>query len=265
MYSLAFALVSTSAAGQTPNSVASTSLCGDSYVLALLADAPERISALSWQSRHDISRAPENLRSLPQSWDDIEAVLSLASDHIIYGSGEGFSAERFLKKSGTDFTRLNWTEDFDGVHANVENLGKALGAQREAARLNAQIKTRLAALSSDRSARILYLSRSGGSAGPGTYVDAAIRAAGGVNVMTAKGWVNPDPEFLLSLKPDLILTSFFDDGYASINAAPIRHKTVRSFIDQHARLDIPGAVWPCAGPGLIEAAELIHAKIKSLP
>jgi len=263
---LACALVSTSASAKIlSDQIASTSLCGDSYLLALLEGrAEDRLSALSWQSRHDISTAPAHLRTRPQAWDETERLLTLSVGHIVYGSGEGYAAESFLDKAGIAYTRLNWSEDFQGVFDNITALGEALGLENAARRLNAQTQMRLTKLGNTSPKRVLYLSRSGGSAGPGTYVDAAIKTAGGINVITAPGWVNPDTETLLSLKPDLIVTSFFEDGYASINAAPIRHKTLRAFMDQHERLDIPGAVWPCAGPGLIDAAEMIHAKLEDL-
>ncbi len=266
VYSLAFALVSTSASAKIiSDTIASTSLCGDSYLLALLGEqAEDRLSALSWQSRHDISAAPEHLRDLPLAWDDTERLLTLGAGHIVYGSGEGYAAESFLEKAGIGYTRLNWSEDFKGVSENITALGEVLGLESAARRLNDQIQMRLTKLGDTSPKRVLYLSRSGGSAGPGTYVDAAITKAGGINVITAPGWVNPDTETILSLSPDVIVTSFFEDGYASVNAAPIHHKILRDFMDRHERLDIPGSVWPCAGPGLIDAAEMIHKKLESL-
>ena len=58
------ALVSTNAfAEDQVTRAASTSLCGDAYLLAL---APEKAAALSWQSRDDISRVPEDKRALPR-------------------------------------------------------------------------------------------------------------------------------------------------------------------------------------------------------
>jgi len=45
---------------------------------------------------------------------------------------------------------------------------------------------------------ILYLSASGGTAGSGTYVDAAIRAAGGTNIITMPGWHTPSIESLVN-------------------------------------------------------------------
>ena len=82
------------------------------------------------------------------------------------------------------------------------------------------------------------MSRSGATAGADTYVDAAIKAAGGQNLITSPGWQSRDPEFLLSLEPDLIVTSFFTDGYESVQAKSIRNRVLRDFLDRHPQLDI---------------------------
>ena len=113
--------------------------------------------------------------------------------------------------------------------------------------------------------KVLYISRSGGSAGKGTLVDAAITAAGGVNIATASGWFTPDPEEIIAYEPDLIIKSYFKNGYESVQSTALRHKVVQRFIAKHPSVEIDGNLWPCAGPGLIEAAELISKAIDELP
>ncbi|NNE56635.1 MAG: ABC transporter substrate-binding protein [Hellea sp.] len=267
VFSVVCALASSSASAAEPDTIASTSLCGDSYLLALMGnDAPEKLVAMSWQSRDPVSSANDAQKSLPQIWDNPESYLSSGADLVVFGPGEGVGAERFLTKAGINAHHLNWVEDFDGVFSNLESLGAAVDQDKPARRMIADISLRLDRLEAlPDTPKILYLARSGFSAGPGTFVDAAMTAAGGENIVTEPGWPKLDPEYLITLKPDLIVTSFFDDGYESVNAAAVRHHTVRQFIDAHNRLEIPGSVWPCAGPGLIDAAEMIHASIKALP
>ena len=80
---------------------------------------------------------------------------------------------------------------------------------------------------------VLYLSASGGSAGAGTYIDAAIRAAGGRNIIAesgAAGWTRSDPRFALTAEADLIVTSFFVDGYAGLNNPARYHSAYQAFI-----------------------------------
>jgi len=228
------ACVSSSAPAKDIEQIASTSLCGDGYVLALIGDqAPQRVAALSWQSRDALSLAPETYRALPQLWDDPEIILASGAEHIVFGPGEGAQARRV---SGNP----------DPVILDIET------------RLSQLIKPNI-------KPKILYLDRAGASAGSGTFVDAVITAAGGENIIQSSGWSNPDPEILLGLAPDLILTSYFEDGYESINALPVRHAALKAFIARHERLEIPGALWPCAGPHLVTAVEILNAKIISLP
>lgn len=263
-FMLAYALASNVASAQNSPRIASTSLCGDTYLRAL---APDQIAALSWQSRDKISLATEMQKALPQAWDNPELLASLQTDIIVLGPGEGRVSQRILADTNTTFHALTWGEDFDTVMTNFTYLSEAVGTDPKA--IITDLKTRLDTLKSRAAHRgttpkILYLSRSGGSAGAGTYVDAAIKATGSENIMTAPGWQNPDPEFLVSLKPDLIITSFFVDGYESVNASSYRSRPVTDFIKRHPRLDIPGALWPCAGPTLIDVAERIADKLETL-
>ena len=100
----------------------------------------------------------------------------------------------------------------------------------------------------------------GGSAGAGTYVDAAITAAGGRNAAAESGvagWGRSDPELALTLEADIILTSYFTDGFAGMLSRATRHAAYRRLLGSAGRVDIPSADWPCAGPRLINAAEAI--------
>lgn len=254
------ACVSISAEADEPKHIGSTSLCGDAYLRAL---APEQIGALSWQSRDHVSRASTAEKKLPQIWDDPEVILASGLDHIVFGPGEGARSKSFLT-GGIQATHLIWGEDFEAVKSNYLLLGSAMNMSAE---YHIQsLENRLVSLPQlEQSPKILYLARDGGSTGPGTFVDAVIRAAGGINIITSPGWQKPDAELILSFEPDIIITSYFEDGYDSVNAVSVRHKAIRDFIASHETVEIPGALWPCAGPGLIEAAEILNTKIMELP
>jgi iron complex transport system substrate-binding protein len=231
-------------------------LCGDAYLLAL---APDQISALSWQSRSPLSTAPETLQTLPQAWDDPEKLIGLNPTHIVFGPGEGQSAKLFLAASGITPIYLDWGEDLETVKTNMSKVTDALNLNSGFTIRGTDMNTR-----KDRP-QILYLSRSGASAGPGTYVDAIITQAGGDNIIETPGWITPDPEYLITLTPDLIITSFFTDGYESVQAKGVRHKVLSEFIAKHPQVEVPGALWPCAGPGLFEAAKIVSQKLDTLP
>ncbi len=241
----------------------SASLCADSYLLALQPRAG--IAALSWQVDQPVSAAPDWARDLPRAWPDAERLLAFDPGLVVFGAGEGGRAAAMLERSDYPTLELAWTEDFDGVRANLLALGAALGRVDAARAEIADLDRRLAALAQRAAARdvvprVVYLSASGGSAGAGTYVDATITAAGGLNNAAQSGvvgWGRSDPELALTLEADIIVTSYFTDGFAGTLNRATRHAAYRRLLDQAGRVDIPSADWPCAGPRLIDAAEAI--------
>ncbi len=243
--------------------IASASLCADAYVLAVVP--MESIAALSWQVDQPVSSAPPWSRGLPKAWPDAARLLELAPDLTVFGAGEAGRTGRLLEQSGRDVFELAWADDFDAVRGNLRALGSVLGQPDRAQSAIAELDARLAALARrasgrEQAPRMAYLSASGGSAGAGTYVDAAIAAAGGINVVAergAAGWTRSDPEFALTLEADIVLTSFFIDGYAGTFNRARRHAAYRRLLDHPDRAEIPAGLWPCAGPRLIDAAELI--------
>jgi len=50
-----------------------------------------------------------------------------------------------------------------------------------------------------------------------------------------------------------------------VRSHPKLNKAVQRFIAKHPSVEIQGNLWPCAGPGLIDAAELISEAIDNLP
>ena len=243
--------------------VVSASLCGDSYVLAL--EPGSNISALSWQVDQPVSAAPDWARQLPRAWPDAVRLFALDPGIVVFGAGEGGRAGAMLERSGYRTFDLAWAEDFEGVRANLSALGRALG--REAAAIEAvqTLNGRLADLQRRTDRRgaapsVAYLSASGATAGGGTFVDAAITAAGGLNSAAqsgVNGWGRSDPELALTLEADIILTSYFTDGFTGTLSRATRHAAYRRLLDGAWRVDIASADWPCAGPRLIDAAEAI--------
>lgn len=240
-----------------PMGVVSTSLCGDAYVQAF---APEQILALSWQSKSELSMASDVQKALPQIDSQAESVLPYKDALILFGVGEGAAL-----KDRLPFSRaLEWTEDFEGVSRNADSLLQSLSLPKADLtnweRRVRDVTQKGAALRSTKaSPKILYLSRAGGSAGPNTFIDAAIHAAGGTNINPVAGWHSPDIETLLTYQPDIILRSFSGGNYHS--RSDMISPTLSAFITKRPIIDIDGGYWPCAGPGLLEATEILQSEI----
>lgn len=229
-------------------SIVSTTLCADGYLHAL-PEIESRLAALSWQSRSALSRTPEHLKVLPQTDDNLERRLQWKTSLQVSSAG------------GRGDIDLKWGEDFESVWDNFSLLSSQLKTPNPTDLL----KARLNAISHpENSPRILYVDRSGATAGPGTFVDAVIRAAGGENVISNPGWQSPDVEMLISLQPDVIVTSFMNSDYAGVNDRAFRHASLATKLESLPNIHIPGKYWPCAGPGLIDAAEILSQGMSDL-
>lgn len=230
------------------NAIVSTTLCADAYIHALPEIEP-RLAALSWQSRSRLSRTPDHLRSLPQTDNDPERRLKWSTAIQISSAG------------GQGDIDLNWGEDFETVWSNLALLSEKLDIPDP----SSTFKSRLQSIERPRtSPHILYLDRSGATAGPGTFVDAVIKAAGGTNIIQNPGWQSPDTESLVAFQPDIILTSFMASDYAGINDRLLRQAALAAKVKSLPNINIPGHHWPCAGPGLVDAAEFLNQALSNL-
>ena len=220
--------------------IVSTSLCGDGYARA----SGGELAALSWQSDGPLGSGWTGLKASA----DAEALVAMQPDVLLLGPGERV---REALLPGTDVIRLDWTESLEGVGANLARLPGAVSEPR------APDADPVRPATGGPEKTVLYLSRSGGTAGPGTYVDAAIRLAGGRNLVTTPGWFTPDPEWIVAQDPDVVLLSFLD-AYESVNATLVRNRAVAEFVATRPTIEVPGRLWPCAGPGLDEAVQIIR-------
>ncbi len=248
--------VDTEIATQRPTQIASTSLCGDSYLQAF---APQHIAALSWQSRSDLSLATPEQKELPKIDSAPERILSQKDKLVLFGPGEGHELAATLPYSVT----LKWAEDFDGVAKNAKlildtsNLPLDMLLDWEAGVETTRLKG--LAISKTRSPKILYLTPSGGSAGQDTFVDAAIGTAGGTNINQTSGWHSPNVETLIHYNPDIIIMSFTDTNYHS--RSQIMSPVIERFLKDKTVITIDGSYWPCAGPYLLDATKIIQGGI----
>ena len=239
----------------------STSLCGDTYTDGL------EVAALSWQSD-----GPLSARAHPRrAWADAEALVAMRPEVVLLGPGESVREEVL---PDTKVVRLDWAEDVEGVKSNLQKLAAFPGSTRDlglAEPDNRSSQPDWTCPPQDKpetpdqvrgcGVSILYLSPAGGTAGPGTYVDEAIRLAGARNLVTTPGWHTPDPEWLVGEDPDVVLLSF-RDAYPSVNTPTVRNRAVAAWVAERRTVEVPGSLWPCAGPGLAEAVEMIAEGVR---
>ncbi|MCF6292188.1 MAG: ABC transporter substrate-binding protein [Robiginitomaculum sp.] len=243
--------------------VVSTSLCTDAYVLALVS--PQQIKSLSWQANSKLSRAPGAVRSLSGAWPSQEVLLSLSPAKIILGSGDNIATTSLAERRGSKAMQLAPANDFAAIEDNLVKLGKFLNKQEQAKAVILAQQTRLQNLKASKQNRhkqpkVLYLTPTLGTAGSGTFIDAAIIAAGAKNFATELGienWGRVPLELLATQQPDLIVSSFFRDGSPSVLQFRANHSILKGLQQKVPQKHISGGLWVCGGPLLITAAEQI--------
>lgn len=230
------------AAGPT---VMSLDSCADQYVLALASrDAIVGLSARA-DDRDSYMRAAA--AGLPVRRATTEAVLAVRPDIVVRYWGGDARLERTLERRGVRVVRIAEATDFDGVRANVRTVSAALGRQRRGEALVAGMDAKLARAEGVwRGAPALYLTPSGFTTGPGSLVDAMMRAAGMANLATGSTWKPIPLERLVMSPPRTFVLGFFDAFSVAMQRwAPGRHAALRKRLPGRTAASLPASILGC--------------------
>lgn len=164
---------------------------------------------------------PEEAKAKPQIGGlkpNLEAILAQGPDMVL--AVRGFPADiiALLEQQQIPVIMLN-PADVAGIFGNITMVGQVMGAEAIARDLVSRMRARWDAVAARASGisvrpRVLYeidASDPGAVsvAGPGTFIDAMITAAGGVNVVAAiaagKQYPKISAEAVLSVAPDLLI------------------------------------------------------------
>jgi iron complex transport system substrate-binding protein len=152
-----------------------------------------------------------------------------------------------LERAGLRVERLEIPTDFPGIRAALRTTATLLGLPARAERLIAVMDTALRPLrrTEDRPIRALVWEPRGWTSGPGTMMDAIVRAAGMVNTGSG-GPVGP--EAVLRDPPGLLVLPENAAG-ASLATEMLRHPAVRGIPVR----SVPTTLTICPGPFTVEA------------
>lgn len=263
----ALALIGLLAAGPAAAGprAASTTLCGDQYLLAL-ADRSQ-IASVSWMAIGPHSFHADRAAGLPQNRGAIEQLVAAGADLLVTGPGTDPQTRRALARFGIDAVEIDMAPDFDGIAANLRRVATALGEPARGEAAVAAMQARLAALAPPPDAprpRIVYYRPDGGGAGLGTIVDAALSAAGYANLQAERGmrgWGGLPAEALALDPPDGFVISYFDTGAQSVRRRLGRNPILQAAFGAKPVVAVPGDRWACAHPMVVEAvAALVAAR-----
>jgi iron complex transport system substrate-binding protein len=270
---LALALFAAPAAARTAGDlprVASTTLCGDQYLLKL-ADPGQIVSLSRDATDPRLSLFADRARNHPVNRGTVEEMIALDADVVIVDGWAGGPTARLLERFGVRVVPLPIDTTFDGIARTTRRVAAAIGHPERGAPLVAGMRRRLARLAKRREGRRQYLAAylwpSGGSAGSGTFIDTVFHAVGLRNLaaeMGESGWGQIGLETLVRHPPDLFVTSFFAGQAPSEQVRFARHPVARRLLADTPTVEIPGKYWVCSAWFLLDAAERLDAAVRGL-
>ncbi|MFP4125207.1 MAG: ABC transporter substrate-binding protein [Alphaproteobacteria bacterium] len=239
---------------------ASTTLCGDQYLLAIAA--PAQIVALSWQATGPLSHYAERAAGYPTNRGSAEELIAAAAEVVIVDEGVDPQTRRVLDAFAIDHVRVETAAGFEGVADNVRRVSEALGRAARGEAVIERMRARLAAVedAGGDGPLVVYHRPDGGGAGRGTFIDGALRAAGLRNLQSElgqSGWTGLSAEALVRHPPDGFVISFFDTSPASVRTRLGRNPVLAEAMDGDKVLAVPGKYWLCAHPLLVDAVETL--------
>ena len=193
--------------------VASVGLCADHYVLAL-AD-PGQIVSLSREAVGPLSPHRDLAAAYPLNRGSAEELLLSGADVVVMRSWGAAATARMAERFGIRVVRLGGGDRLADLPGNLRLVGDAIGRADAAEAMAEAAERAIAAVPPQRPGDPMaaYLGPAGGTAGPGTFVDDVLVAAGLGNLTGAlrrPGWGRIDLETMVLNPPDLFVLSFFD-------------------------------------------------------
>jgi iron complex transport system substrate-binding protein len=240
--------------------VLSLDQCADQYVLAL----SPRAAIVGLSNRAD--DADSNLRALaaglPRRRVDFETAIAARPQVVVRYWGGDPRLVAALERRGIRVVTLRDAAGFGGVRANIRRVAAALGEPEAGEALVAQMDARLARAEGAWGGRqALYLTPGGVTAGPGTLVDAILRAAGMTNAERRPGYRTVSLEELALHPPSAVVLGFFDTFQLAGDSWGMgRHHVLRQIAHERAVASLPGAMLGCPDWSAAEAAVRLAAK-----
>jgi iron complex transport system substrate-binding protein len=247
--------------------LASINLCTD-QLLMTLAD-PGQILGLSPYARDparswDVAKASQ----FPQLSGEAEDVLALKPDIVVAGRFTKRATRELLKEKGLRVVEFDPARSLDDVKKQLRQMGELVGhpdrVSAEIKRLDAAM-ARARGVASDRSYRVLAVSRRGWVSGADNLTTSLLSAvglsnAGGELGLKAGGYASL--ESIVALKPDFILVSDSGDFAEDEGRAFLLHPALERFYPAARRIVIPERLTVCGGPMLSEALDRLASELE---
>ena len=259
-----------------PKRIISLDYCADQFVLGLANR--DQIVGVSVEATDSHSYYRDRAVGIKQVRASSDLILALKPDLVIRTWAGGPHLSVLLDRLKIPVLNINYVEGLkasDGSEAimqasflKIKRVAQAIGQARRGEIIIEDLQARYTALKSlpPLEQQAIYLTPGAYSTGAGTSMDSLINLAGLQNYMSNlgyKGWAPIPLEHLVSKKPDLFITGFYDSKSATQHHWGVHnHKFARDMLASTRRIDVPGSYLACDGLFVVDAAETIREQFE---
>lgn len=247
-----------------PARIVSTNLCTDQLAVALIET--ERLASVSFLAADPtLSNVVDAVRDLPANHALVEEIARFDPDLVLAGAHRERRLNDRLRRLGYRVHALAAPNSLAELRRAVTDLAAVLGVPERGADLIAGMDRALAALAADAGAdrpTALVFRPNGYTSGAGTLVDEVMALAGFDNLAARSGVAgggNLSLESLVVAAPDLIVFDNPGERGWSLAQRLQTHPVLARLRPRTRFVALPGRLWVCAGPWIVEAAARLRA------
>lgn len=245
-----------------PARIVSLNMCTDELVLRLAS--PERIASVTWLARDPRSANMAGVAAaVPVNHGLAEEVLAFRPDLIVAGLYTTRTTVALLRRAGLPVHEFGVPQSIAEMRAQITEMSALLGEEERGARLIADIDARLvrlARVSHAERPRAIVLRPNAFTVGRGSLVDEILTLAGVDNLAAELGIESYGQIPLESVAlggAELLILNDTPDGPPSLANEILHHPLIRALATRLRLVALPSRLWTCAGPDVLDAAELL--------
>jgi iron complex transport system substrate-binding protein len=227
-----------------PRRIVSLNMCVDELVLRLAE--PQNIASVTW-----LSRDPKNSNVAELGAGTVvnhglaEEIIPLNPDLVIAGIYTARPAVAMLKRVGIPVLEVGIPKNLDDVRAQIREIAALIGERDRGESVIAAMDRRLAALPhpspSDRPRAVVLMTRAGLT---NVAAELGIDSYGQIPL-----------EAVAANAVDILIVSASRDGPPALATEILRHPVLAALSDRTRVVVMPGRLWNCGGPAVVEAIE----------
>jgi iron complex transport system substrate-binding protein len=246
-----------------PSRIVSLNMCTDELVLRLAE--PQNIASVTWLSRDPgNSNVAELAARILVNHGLAEEIIPLKPDLVIAGVYTARPAVALLKRIGIPVVEFDVAKNLDDVRRQIRDVAALVGEREKGEKIVGDLDRSLAAIpppARSNKPRALVLNPNGVTVGKGTLADEIMTRAGLTNVaaeLAIDNYGQIPLETLVANAVDVLIVSASRDGPPALATEILRHPVIAALSDRTRVVVLPGRLWNCGGPAIVEAIERLR-------